>query len=268
MTPEETKQINAIQEQVAKDDQDLSWQGLESFIAFESKSIKEAIMITGKYWLEVCRRYKQAGSAGITKEQARELLMQFAMKHHWLGFGHSGAEKTIDTYLSTPPSIVADNAGEREGAYHEINEKVIADLHLLRVYFGEHDVTPFEHWAHGFIVSLIAKLRLNYPFPSAPTSKAESVSEGDKPPPVANDAMVTEEEKRSFQILDEMNCADIKNGTSLVAVSNHFLSGDKVKGGAKICFGVTEDMLFDLMNNKRMAFVVLADKEQFSKYKI
>jgi hypothetical protein len=69
--------------------------------------------------------------------------------------------------------------------------------------------------------------------------------------------------KRLFEILDEMNQDDIKNGTGLVEVGGNFISADKVKGGAKISMGMPESSIYDLMHDKKMAILVLIDKKEY-----
>lgn len=71
--------------------------------------------------------------------------------------------------------------------------------------------------------------------------------------------------RRLFEILDEMNMADTNNKTRTVAISNHFISADKVKQGAKICIGADEQCLYDLMNNKAMAVLLIVNKEEYFK---
>lgn len=71
--------------------------------------------------------------------------------------------------------------------------------------------------------------------------------------------------KRTFQILDEMNQEDCKNGTQLVQVGIDLISADKVKGGSKISIGMPESSVWDLMQNKRMAILVLVDKDEYFK---
>lgn len=75
MTTEETKQINAIQEQVAKESGETSFSRLMEGCS-RPYQIEE-------YWLEVCRRYKQAGSAPTPVDSGDESLIE-------------GLEKTID----------------------------------------------------------------------------------------------------------------------------------------------------------------------------
>lgn len=71
--------------------------------------------------------------------------------------------------------------------------------------------------------------------------------------------------KRTFQILDEMNQEDCKNGTQLVRVGFDLISADKVKGGCKISIGMPEPALYDIMNEKRIPILVLVDKAEYFK---
>jgi len=73
------------------------------------------------------------------------------------------------------------------------------------------------------------------------------------------------DKKRLFQVLDEMNVEDGKNKTSLVSVSPHFISADKVKQGAKICMGAEEHVIMDLWNEKSMAVLLIIDKAEYFK---
>lgn len=71
--------------------------------------------------------------------------------------------------------------------------------------------------------------------------------------------------KRTFQILDEMNQEDSKNGTQLAQVGIDLISADKVKGGCKISMGMPEPALYDIMNEKRIPILVLVDKAEYFK---
>lgn len=73
--------------------------------------------------------------------------------------------------------------------------------------------------------------------------------------------------KRLFEILDEMNLADIKDKTPLVSVSNAFVAGDKVKQGATITMGATEQVLMDIMLGKVVPILITVDKEEYLKRK-
>jgi hypothetical protein len=74
-------------------------------------------------------------------------------------------------------------------------------------------------------------------------------------------------EKRMFEILDDMNQADTKNKTQLVAVSPHFISATKIKQGAKISMGVEESALFNLATEKVIPILLLVNKEEYFKRK-
>lgn len=73
--------------------------------------------------------------------------------------------------------------------------------------------------------------------------------------------------KRLFEILDEMNVYDTNNGTRLIAISNIFVSADKIKQGTKICMGADKQSLNDIMNDKVMPLLILVNKEEYFKYK-
>lgn len=76
---------------------------------------------------------------------------------------------------------------------------------------------------------------------------------------------MTMEKKRLFQILDDINVLDGERLTRKVAISNSFVSGQKVKAGATITIGADEQCLHDLMNNKAIAILVVVDKEEYFK---
>lgn len=71
--------------------------------------------------------------------------------------------------------------------------------------------------------------------------------------------------KTAFEVLSEMHNDDLKNGSRLIAVSPNLISGDKVKGGAKISMGVEEYVLTDLLQDKSMALLLIIDKAEFKK---
>ena len=71
--------------------------------------------------------------------------------------------------------------------------------------------------------------------------------------------------KRLFQVLDDMNQADIENGTEILAVSSNFISIDKVKAGAKLCMGVPEKAIYDMMDDKFMPILIIVDREEYTK---
>lgn len=79
------------------------------------------------------------------------------------------------------------------------------------------------------------------------------------------DVKPTEEKKRLFQVLDEMNVSDIENGTKLVSVSSNFISADKIKQGTKISMGSDDASLFEIMNEKVIPVLLLIDKETYFK---
>lgn len=64
-----------------------------------------------------------------------------------------------------------------------------------------------------------------------------------------------------------MNQLDIKNNTRLVAISNVFISADKVKQGAKVCMGTDESALFDIVSEKVIPLLILVNKEEYFKIK-
>lgn len=70
-------------------------------------------------------------------------------------------------------------------------------------------------------------------------------------------------EKRIFQVLDDMNQDDTKNGTTLVAVSKTLISADKVKQGAKIAMGVEERYLYSMLKEETLALLLMIDKKDY-----
>ena len=71
--------------------------------------------------------------------------------------------------------------------------------------------------------------------------------------------------KRLFQVLDDMNQADTKNGTKLLEVSSNFISADKIKQGGKIELGVPEHSIMDLLNETKIPVLLMVDKEEYNK---
>jgi len=71
--------------------------------------------------------------------------------------------------------------------------------------------------------------------------------------------------KRTFEILDEMNQEDTEKGTQMVVVSPYFVSAQTAKGGAHVTMGVDSKILMDLTTEKRIAILVLVDKEEYFK---
>lgn len=68
-----------------------------------------------------------------------------------------------------------------------------------------------------------------------------------------------------FQILDEMNLQDEKDGSALVGVCNQVISVDKVKGGTKVSIGAPDHVIFDIMNGKTIPILLLVNKEEYFK---
>ena len=74
-------------------------------------------------------------------------------------------------------------------------------------------------------------------------------------------------ERRLFQVLDEMNQDDVKNNSRLVAISNNFISADKIKQGSKIAMGADEQTLLDVVSGKYIPILIFVDKEEYFKRK-
>lgn len=73
--------------------------------------------------------------------------------------------------------------------------------------------------------------------------------------------------KRMFQVLDEMNQDDIKNGTKLISISNYFISADRVKQGCKVSIGCDESVLLDIANNTHLPVLMMVNKDEYFKRK-
>lgn len=73
--------------------------------------------------------------------------------------------------------------------------------------------------------------------------------------------------KRLFQVLDEMNQLDSENNTRLLAVSNAFISADKVRQGTKICMGADESAVIDIMNDEVIPILLLVNKKKYQELK-
>lgn len=73
------------------------------------------------------------------------------------------------------------------------------------------------------------------------------------------------EEKRLFQVLDEMNVHDIENGTRLISLHPDLVSADKCKQGTRVTMGAHEGAALDILNGKLMPVLMLVDKEEYFK---
>ena len=71
--------------------------------------------------------------------------------------------------------------------------------------------------------------------------------------------------KRMFEILDEMNQVDAKEGTSNVAISNIFIGADKVKAGARITMGAEERYITEIATGKVIPLLIMVNKEEYDK---
>lgn len=71
--------------------------------------------------------------------------------------------------------------------------------------------------------------------------------------------------KRFFEVMDDINQYDTENGTQLLSVCPDFVEANKAKAGAKITMGAPEEMLYDLINDKRIPVLLLIDKEEYKK---
>lgn len=73
--------------------------------------------------------------------------------------------------------------------------------------------------------------------------------------------------KRLFQVLDEMNQSDIKNGpeSRSVGVSYTLISADKVKQGTQVSMGADHQAIIDIMTEKVVPILILVNKEEYLK---
>lgn len=78
-------------------------------------------------------------------------------------------------------------------------------------------------------------------------------------------------DKRTFQILDEMNLEDESKGNNesnaMVGVCTSFLGAVKVNAGAKVTMGAPESVLFDIASDKKICLLVIIDKAEYFKRK-
>lgn len=74
-------------------------------------------------------------------------------------------------------------------------------------------------------------------------------------------------EKRLFQILDELNYGDEKNGTSHVGVCNGMISANMTPKGTKVVMGAPAEVINDLMSGKTIPLLLLVNREQYEKIK-
>lgn len=73
-------------------------------------------------------------------------------------------------------------------------------------------------------------------------------------------------DKRLFQILDEMNMNDEKNGTATCGFCYSFVSANKVKAGGHVTMGVPENVVMDLIFNKgKIPILLILDKAEYDK---
>lgn len=62
-----------------------------------------------------------------------------------------------------------------------------------------------------------------------------------------------------------MNQYDTEKGTALVSVNPDVISTDKVKQGGKISIGVPENIMWDIINGKKIPILVVVDKDEYFK---
>ena len=71
--------------------------------------------------------------------------------------------------------------------------------------------------------------------------------------------------KSVFQIFDDMNQDDIKNGSELLGLIPDCLGADKTKKGAIIKMAAPGEIIMDLLDDKRMCVLLIIDKKDFYK---
>lgn len=71
--------------------------------------------------------------------------------------------------------------------------------------------------------------------------------------------------KRAFQILDDMNEADIVNGTKTVRLGNQVLTMNLRKDHGEITFGIDLEAYHDALNSNYRALILLVDGDEFDK---
>ena len=75
--------------------------------------------------------------------------------------------------------------------------------------------------------------------------------------------------KRMFEIFDIMNVADGINKTDNLAVCDFMVSADKVKAGGHIKMGVPENVIMDLVFNRRniKPILLIVNLDEYDKLK-
>lgn len=71
--------------------------------------------------------------------------------------------------------------------------------------------------------------------------------------------------KSSLQTIANMHRADCQNNTAMVNVSPHLISAETVKGGTKVSMGAAPEVIYDIMDNKKMLLLLIVDKVEFQK---
>jgi DnaJ-class molecular chaperone len=74
-------------------------------------------------------------------------------------------------------------------------------------------------------------------------------------------------EKRMFEVLDEMNLEDVKNGTRMVSISNTVVRAIKTKKGTEVTMGCDDQVLLDIMARKVSLILVVVDEKEYFKRK-
>jgi len=74
--------------------------------------------------------------------------------------------------------------------------------------------------------------------------------------------------KRLFQILDDINVADIENETQMVGVFNQVVGGDMNKTNAKISIGIDRETFQKITIEKsKIPILLVIDKDEYFKRK-
>jgi len=79
------------------------------------------------------------------------------------------------------------------------------------------------------------------------------------------------DQKRVFEILDELNVGDTNNGTKHVVITNSVTQMQSCKAGGLITMGVPSDIFSDLAfpeeGKNKIAILVVVDKTAYDKIK-
>jgi hypothetical protein len=72
-------------------------------------------------------------------------------------------------------------------------------------------------------------------------------------------------EKRFFQILDELNVKDTKEGTALVRIGMDMVAADYNANGTIIKMGVSGNVVLELLDESVVPIIILVDRAAYNK---